>query len=439
MKTADMQVQSDGIYLRGAPPQLWLYRCQVWLGGALLLCMLTLGIRSCQQGLLIFLLLGVLALAGGGWLRQWQKKLRPVLRQQGADWLLDLSARAPSEELLRLHLPDYVRLELGAGRDWLYLVRADGQVQAQPLVTAINGSLVHWGDALAQFAQQQAAALQLLGLRVQLGASANESTHESAHESADESVGESSPKFSPSAPALGGPSWLDRLLGRLRITDSGLYSGSIPAKALLSGEALPGKRTPAWSQLAYAPRDVFWMGLLWLVGAALLQLGRSAPGLGQLWQLPVQGLSDIASLLWGGAYWLIGLPLLWALLLQVFFMNHGILRQLRQKLFPQGFPLLELRDGVLTVADVAGVSSGQRLRMADIATVHVLAAQRLGNVQTLELLVRGHAGWRQRLELKLPASVLGNGGREKLVQLLRRHWGEQVQEQVSEARQAVLA
>ena len=28
---------------------------------------------------------------------------------------------------------------------------------------------------------------------------------------------------------------------------------------------------------------------------------------------------------------------------------------------------------------------------------------------------------------------------EKLVQLLRRHWGEQVQEQVSEARQAVLA
>ena len=243
MKTADMQVQSDGIYLRGAPPQLWLYRCQVWLGGALLLCMLILGIRSWQQGLLIFLLLGVLTLAGSSWLRQWQKKLRPVLRQQGADWLLDLSARAPTEEPLRLHLPDYVRLELGAGRDWLYLVRADEQVQAQPLVTAINGSLVHWGDALAQFAQQQAAALQLLGLRVQLGASANESTHESAHESADESVGESSPKFSPSAPALGGPSWLDRLLGRLRITDSGLYSGSIPAKALLSGEALPGKRT----------------------------------------------------------------------------------------------------------------------------------------------------------------------------------------------------
>ena len=63
LKTADMQVQSDGIYLHGAPPQLWLYRCQVWLGGALLLCMLTLGIRSWQQGLLIFWLLGVLALA----------------------------------------------------------------------------------------------------------------------------------------------------------------------------------------------------------------------------------------------------------------------------------------------------------------------------------------------------------------------------------------
>ena len=233
-----MQVQSDGIYLRGAPPQLWLYRGQVWLGGALLLCMLTLGIRSWQQGLLIFLLLGVLTLAGSSWVRQWQKKLRPVLRQQGADWLLDLSARAPTEEPLRLHLPDYVRLELGAGRDWLYLVRADEQVQAQPLVTAINGSLVHWGDALAQFAEQQAAALQLLGLSVQLGGSAHESADESAHESADESahesadksVGESAPKSSPSVPELDGPSWLDRLLGLCVLRTAACIAARFPPR-----------------------------------------------------------------------------------------------------------------------------------------------------------------------------------------------------------------
>lgn len=396
-----LQAHAHGLDL-WVVPQRWLVHAQWGLG--LLLAGLGLwwsrhALQSAQDFALVLVALAAVAVLGNRMLQRLGRRRLPLLQWSADDaaqavpqLLLNLSLRAAAQDMQHWPLTPGAELRLSADRAWLYLVQADGRVQAAPLVTGMNGRLVHWAPTVLPWLQEHAAHWWV----GEVAAPAPSPLSPSDLQAEPADLPAALPAWRRRRRNLN--DWWDWLWQSLYERPQGLFMRRVPQlryrlQAPSSSSAAPSTASPAtqpvdWAPLALSSTYLLLFGWLWLSYCVLFRYGGQQPAPTALpWSL----LHQIGVLLRGPLAnpWL-AWALVWLNNLLPFAANRVSLR-VRRQLFPEGFPVLALRDGILSQSSWPDGLNWQLCAVERVDSAVLRVPVGLLRDQTLQLHLRLHA------------------------------------------------